>query len=447
MQFLTFEFAAFVMVVLGVYYLWPKWQAFTIIVSSLFFYLFRNPSTNLIFLFWTLFIFFIKDFFWPKRLGKVIVILLAIVPLLISKYTHIGFTPMGISFITFMMISYLLNISSKPRLTLKSIRDFLNYLFFFPHIVSGPIDKPIELIKQMISKVRLQIRNIESGLWLILTGVFLKTVVGNNLGKYVEVVYGNYQVYVGWPLLLAVVFFSFQLYSDFWGYTRIARGIAKLLGIEIAINFCRPYLSKSVTEFWGRWHISLSTWLRENIYFPLGGSRNRHAIRTYTNILVVFIVSGLWHGNTWTFLLWGAMHGFVVVLERLGDKFKRSGISFTPLGILSTYVFVSLSWVLFSFNELTEAINVYISLFNLRLYSSISLISLESNKELQYSLLTGSILIFILTVYEIMTEYSLIHYRLLKPIALYRSIPVVIIILSILFFGIFAEQSFYYAKF
>lgn len=223
--------------------------------------------------------------------------------------------PIGISFFTFQAMSYLFDVYYRKIDTEKSLTNYVLFVSFFPQVISGPISRASELIPQFDKLKLFNYSQGVKGLKLLLRGMFLKVVVADRLGLCVDTIYGNYAYYNGVSCLLASVFYSLQIYCDFAGYSYMAMGIAKTLGIDLINNFNQPYFSQSVTEFWQRWHISLSRWLKDYVYIPLGGSRCRK-IRSYFNIIVTFLVSGIWHGANWTFVVWGLIHGVFQIIEK-----------------------------------------------------------------------------------------------------------------------------------
>jgi alginate O-acetyltransferase complex protein AlgI len=223
--------------------------------------------------------------------------------------------PVGISFYTFQSISYIVDVYRGEVEPARNPIDFALFVAFFPHMVAGPIMRSRDLLPQFQRErhtTRLQIRE---GLWLVLLGFFKKMVIGDNLAPIVDRVFSSGD-HTGATVLLGVYAFAFQIYCDFSGYTDIARGVAKFLGVELMVNFNRPYLARNPSEFWRRWHISLSSWLRDYLYVSLGGNRGGR-LNTYRNLMATMILGGLWHGAAWNFVLWGTYHGLLLVLHRL----------------------------------------------------------------------------------------------------------------------------------
>ena len=226
---------------------------------------------------------------------------------------------MGISFYTFQAASYTIDVFYGKYKPERNYFKLSLFIMFFPQLVAGPIERADRLLGQLFTKHKLELENISQGAKLMLMGYFKKIVIADRASVLVDTIYNSPQEYKGLPLVVATLFFTVQIYCDFSGYTDIARGVAKLMGIDLMINFDRPYFSKNIKEFWRRWHISLSSWLRDYIYIPLGGSRCS-LIKKYRNIMITFLASGLWHGANWTFVLWGGLHGLYQVIGDLKNK-------------------------------------------------------------------------------------------------------------------------------
>ncbi|MCK5170638.1 MAG: MBOAT family protein [Bacteroidales bacterium] len=216
--------------------------------------------------------------------------------------------PVGISFYTFQTISYTVDVYRKKLKPVKNIIDFGFYVSFFPQLVAGPIERSTRLLPQLVQKYNFDYDRVTDGLKLMLWGFFKKIVIADRVAVIVNQVYNNPSDAAGLPLLIGTYLFAFQIYCDFSGYSDIAIGAAQVFGINLMQNFRRPYFAKSIREFWQRWHISLSTWFRDYLYQSLGGSRTTRW-RWYYNIMIVFLISGLWHGGNWTFVIWGGLHG------------------------------------------------------------------------------------------------------------------------------------------
>ena len=263
--------------------------------------------------------------------------------------------PIGISFFTFQAAGYMFDVYFGK---IKAERNFLDYalfISFFPQIAAGPISRAGNLLPQLKNLPAFDYTRAVQGLKCMLWGVFLKTVLADRLGLVVDSVFDNYEFQSGSSCLLAAVLYSFQIYGDFAGYSLMAVGVAKLVGIDLINNFERPYLAASVTEFWRRWHISLSTWLRDYVYIPLGGNRCSK-LRSYLNIMITFLVSGLWHGANWTFVVWGGIHGLFQIAEKaMGlQKCGRGGV-IKALRICLTFVLATFAWIFFRMPTIGDA--------------------------------------------------------------------------------------------
>ena len=255
--------------------------------------------------------------------------------------------PVGISFYSFQAIGYLFDVYYKKIRCEDSILNYLLFVGFFPQVASGPISKGAELLPQLKEQRSFNYQQGVKGLQYLLWGMFLKVVVADRLGIYVDTVYANYVHYSGVTLFVASIFYSFQIYTDFAGYSLMAIGIARTLGVDLINNFRQPYFSVSITDFWRRWHISLSRWLKDYVYIPLGGSRCSK-LKCYRNILITFLVSGLWHGANWTFIIWGMGHGLVQTVEKAMGVGKLSGKMVCDIPrIIFTFFMVNLLWILF----------------------------------------------------------------------------------------------------
>lgn len=278
--------------------------------------------------------------------------------------------PVGISFYTFQTMSYSLDIYQKK---LKPTRDFISFaafVSFFPQLVAGPIERASNLLPQILQKHKFQYQQGIEGLRLIVWGLFKKIVIADNLAPVVNDIFANYTDYSGGTLILGAVYFAFQIYGDFSGYSDIAIGISKLFGFELMSNFKFPYFSRNIGEFWRRWHISLSTWFRDYLYIPLGGSRGSQ-LMAIKNIFIIFLVSGFWHGANWTFLAWGGIHALLFVplfifgvnRKNVDNVVAESKMlpNFREIAMLSiTFVLVTIAWIFFRAESVSHAIS-YIS--------------------------------------------------------------------------------------
>lgn len=272
--------------------------------------------------------------------------------------------PIGISFYTFQTLSYTIDVYRGKLKPTNNILDFALYVSIFPQLVAGPIERATNLLPQLERKRVVDGQMVARGLFLILLGYTKKVGIADSIAPFVDRVFGNPNHQSSTRLLSALYLFSFQIYCDFSGYSDIARGISKLFGIEIMVNFNQPYFSKNITEFWRRWHISLSSWVRDYLYIPLGGNRYGK-VKTYRNIMITMILVGLWHGANWTFVLWGTLHGLYLVIYRfvigqyrskVASHFKLVSTNIRHiLCILFTFQLVALTWIFFRSADLSQA--------------------------------------------------------------------------------------------
>ena len=268
--------------------------------------------------------------------------------------------PVGISFYSFQSLSYTIDVYRGHRSAERHAGIFALYVAFFPQLVAGPIERSTRLLPQFFEKHSFHVNQVTDGLRLILWGLFKKVVIADRVGIYVDEIFNNPGSHEGVPVILGTYFFAFQIYCDFSGYSDIAIGSALILGYRLMNNFDRPYSAASIPEFWRRWHISLSTWFRDYVYFPLGGSRSS-VLRNYYNLMVVFLLSGLWHGANWTFIIWGGLHGFYMIIFRGAGKFREFISSKLPakamrlLSIVLTFHLVCLGWIFFKANSISDA--------------------------------------------------------------------------------------------
>ncbi len=273
--------------------------------------------------------------------------------------------PVGISFYTFQALGYTMDVY---RGTISAETNFIDYALFvsfFPQLVAGPIERTGNIIPQLKTPHKPTLKNFQSGLTLIIWGMMKKVIIADNMAVMVNTAYNNATSHTGAQLMFATVCFAVQIYCDFSAYSDIARGSSRIIGIELMQNFDCPYGAQSIKDFWRRWHISLSTWFKDYLYFPLGGSRKGKA-RTLLNLVIVFMVSGLWHGAAFTFVLWGLLHGIYQVVGSLAMPVKKKIYSVIPekniilqlIRTLSTFVLVCIGWVFFRANSVGDAVYV-----------------------------------------------------------------------------------------
>lgn len=283
--------------------------------------------------------------------------------------------PVGISFYTFQALSYTMDIYRGEIYAEKNFLRYALFVSFFPQLVAGPIERSKNLLKQLAEPKKFSYQNFLEGLLLMLWGYFMKMVLADRIAIFVDTVYGNFPAYGGWYLTVATVLFAFQIYCDFGGYSTIAMGAAKIMGFDLMENFNAPYLARSTSDFWRRWHISLSTWFRDYLYIPMGGNR-KGTFRKYLNLMVVFLVSGLWHGAKWSFVFWGGLNGLwqiigsvtkparVKLTSAVGLHRESFGHKLLQVGI--TFCLICLTWVFFRADRFLDAFQILKSMFQVR---------------------------------------------------------------------------------
>ena len=369
MQFVSFTFLAFLPLVVLINYIFPrKYKYIWLLITSIVFYASIDLKALLVLLATIVFTYFFGLFIEKKRLKPVLIaaVLMEVAALLVFRAgSFLGV--LGISFYMLKAIGYLIDVY---REDVKAEKNFLNlalFISFFPQVVSGPIERAGNMLPQFNYPMTVDFDMLRDGLLEMLWGYILKLVLADRLAIFVNRVYADPAAAPGSIVLLATVFYTFEIYCDFAGYSHIAIGASRILGIDVMKNFDSPYLSTSIAEFWRRWHISLSSWLRDYVYIPLGGNRKGKA-RKYLNILLVFAVSGIWHGTALTFLVWGILHdlyqiaGYLLmpVRDRLVEMFKinRSSFSHRIVTIAGTFILVNLAWVFFRADSLSTAVLV-----------------------------------------------------------------------------------------
>ena len=390
MLFNSFSFLVFFAVVTTGYFVLPhRYRWMLLLVASCIFYMAFIPAYILI-----LFLTIAIDYYagikieenknGRKQVYLIISIVSTCLVLIVFKYANFIFVnindlaqflhwnyslpllgiilPIGLSFHTFQSLSYVIEVYRGKQKAEKNFGIYSLYVMFYPQLVAGPIERPQNLLHQFYTEHRFEYARVTAGLQRMLWGFIKKIVVADNLAFYVNKVYDAPHSYSGLVFVVATVFFAVQIYCDFSGYSDIAIGCAQVMGFTLMTNFKNPYFSLSVTEFWSRWHISLSTWFRDYVYIPLGGNRVGRA-KWVRNILITFLISGFWHGANWTYIIWGFLHGMYVVLgvwvDTLCKRIPLSrGKSVVLVGMrwLSTFVLVSVAWVFFRAKTVGDAL-------------------------------------------------------------------------------------------
>lgn len=392
MTFNSFLFLLFFPVVVSVYFMMPhKWRWAWLLLASCCFYMAFIPIYILV-----MFLLVIIDYTaallierhqgWQRKMIVVISIVSTCSVLFVFKYFDFFnmsaafladyfdyqysvknlslILPLGLSFHTFQSLGYVIDVYRGTQKAQRHMGIYAVYVMFFPQLVAGPIERARHLVPQFFEKHHFDAVRVSSGLKLMLWGLFQKVVIADRLAILVNQVYANPSEYNGLGLMLATVFFAFQIYCDFSGYSDIAIGAAEVMGFQLVRNFRQPYLATSIADFWHRWHISLSTWFRDYVYLSLGG--NRVSVRRWQlNILITFVISGLWHGANWTFLVWGALHGLYYLFSRMTSSARQRIVHLIGLSRLSfgykawqmgvTFALVCFAWIFFRANHLTDA--------------------------------------------------------------------------------------------
>lgn len=320
------------------------------------------------------------------------------------------FLPLGISFYTFELISYTVDVYQEKIKPVERLWDFCFYISFFPHLVAGPIVRPAELIPQIRSKISLTREDLGKGTFLIITGLLKKAVISDFISSnFVDRVFDNPSLFSGVENLFAVYGYALQIYCDFSGYSDMAIGIALLIGYKLPVNFRSPYKATSITDFWRRWHISLSSWLKDYLYIPLGGNR-KGKFRQYINLFITMLLGGLWHGASWKFIFWGAMHGTGLAVEKMMQsiiKVRSTAILKLLTGIL-TFHFICFCWIFFRASSFSSGIMV-LEQIGSSLNPELFLPVLTGYKNVFAFCLLGFLLHFIPTIYKEKAEWLVVR--------------------------------------
>lgn len=495
MQFTSLNFLIFFLIISTIYFIIPhKFRWFWLLICSYLFYMSDNPkyvifivlSTIITYLSGLLIenankirdekksiqikkilvfasissnlgiLFLFKYFnFFNASLARVLNIFSVSIHMPSFKYL----LPLGISFYTLQALSYIIDVYRKDIVAEKNLGKLAVFVSFFPQVVAGPIEKSKNMLHQFDEKHTFDYDRVKNGLLLMLWGVFVKIVISDRLAILVNTVYSDPSKYKGFIIVIATVFFTFQIYLDFMSYSDIARGAAEVLGFKITNNFKQPYLSKSIKEFWSRWHISLTSWFKDYLYFPLGGNRKGKS-KTYFNIMIVFLVSGLWHGATFNFIVWGGLHGFYQIAAYLLKPFKvwvietfkikTKVFSFKFLQVLITFILVNFAWIFFKADSFFSAITVIKNslYFNPWVFSNGSIFKLGLDiKDFLISII-GIILVIMV---DLMHRKISLRIQLSKQNILFRWATYIVAVLVVLILGMYGPgysmQQFIYSQF
>lgn len=473
MLFNSFEFLIFFPIVFILYWILNKkalkWQNLLILIASYFFYSCWDWRFVFLLAFSTLLDFYTGNkIFKAQRIGsKKIWLWISVVVNLgflgFFKYynffidsfanllTNFGLTPhyptlniilpVGISFYTFHGLSYVIDIYYNRFKPTRNFVDYALFVSFFPLLVAGPIERAKHLLPQIQSKRKFDYDLFVEGITQMIWGFFKKVVIADRVAAVVNQVYSSPGEYGNYNLAIATVFFAIQIYCDFSGYSDIAIGAGKTMGFRLLKNFNMPYFSKSLNEFWKKWHISLTSWFRDYFYIPMGGNR-KGEIRTYFNIFIVFVVSGLWHGAAFTFIIWGAIHGLMLMIERYLKPYLRFGkVKNDPLfglaSVIFTFTIVCVGWVFFRADSLADSIEILKGMVNFQSNNK-SFFELGLSKdEFKLSI--------VLIIFLFLTEYIHKNYNLFSVIRGmnygFKYAVYLFILFVILIFGIYGGDS------
>lgn len=447
MLFNSLHFLIFFPIVVGMYYLIPqKVRAYWLLAASYYFYMCWNAKYVVLLLFSTI-VTYVSGILLERcgrgdieekrkrRRRKLCVaasFILNLSVLFIFKYLDFGIEslnrilgylhislnapsfdlllPVGISFYTFQALGYTVDVYRGEIYAEKNFFRYALFVSFFPQLVAGPIERSRNLLRQLDRPAKPKFDSFREGVLLMLWGYFMKVVLADRIAVFVDTVYGDFETYTGVYLIVATLLFAVQIYCDFSGYSVIALGAAKILGIQLMENFDAPYLSASVAEFWRRWHISLSGWFRDYLYIPLGGNR-KGKIRKYVNLLVTFGVSGLWHGADWSYVIWGLLNG---VWQIIGDVLtplkkkmvglldvKKDSLSHKCIRVATTFFLVDLAWVFFRADSAFSALRIIKRMFtaeNHWVWFDGSLFTCGLNRQNFTLMIWGILLLFVVDI-------------------------------------------------
>ena len=474
MLFNSFTFLIFFPIVTILYYVLPhKYRWIHLLIASCIFYMFFIPAYIFILLI-TITIDYFAGIYIEKSKGNarkrwlIISIISTCLVLFVFKYfnffntnfkaiselLHLNYPirfiniilPIGLSFHTFQSLSYVIEVYRGNQKAEKHFGIYSLYVMFYPQLVAGPIERPQNMLHQFYEKHEFKYTNIVEGLKLILWGLFKKVVIADRLAIYVNAVYNNPEHHTAITLLLATLFFAFQIYCDFSGYSDIAIGSARAMGFKLMTNFNRPYFSKSIAEFWKRWHISLSTWFRDYLYISLGGNRVSKP-RWLFNLFITFLISGLWHGANWTYVLWGSVNGVYLITPHLYNSSKKNSrikrslyVTKTIVKVISTFLLICFAWIFFRANSTYDAFEIIHRI----IYSNGPLF-IGNIRDLIY----GFTFLILIVIVEMIEEYHLFNSLSLLHHSNYlvRHATYISLCLLILLFGVFGGGQFIYFQF
>jgi len=354
--------------------------------------------------------------------------------------------PLGISFYTFRSLSYIIDVYWGKTAVEKNFTIFALYVSFFPSLLAGPIDRAAGLIKQFRTEQRWDMQRIAAGVQLMLWGLFKKVVIADRIAPYVDSIFNQMPQHSGTSYLITAYLYAFQIYCDFSGYSDMAIGSAKVLGFDLMQNFNLPYISRSIADFWRRWHISLSTWFRDYLYIPLGGNRQGIS-RTYINLLITMLVCGLWHGAAWTFVIWGGLHGAMLCLSRFTNRFRDKlykqlqipPVIVTVIKLTITFHIVCVLWIFFRANTVSDALTFYCN--------SVSGIQFSFSAIDSFIKISDLILVMVFLILMLVYEKGKISHLNWATHYVYNVIVLASVFWAIVVWGSFNTKQFIYFQF
>ena len=482
MLFNSLQFVLFFIVVTTLYYALPwRWRWKLLLAASCYFYMAFIPAYIFI-LFTTILIDYVMGIMIAQSVGRKRFIYLQVsivstcLVLFVFKYcaffgmtvrqlqgllgadqsfpiTHI-ILPIGLSFHTFQSLSYVIEVYRGKQQPERNFGIYSLYVMFYPQLVAGPIERPQNLLHQLYDDHQFELLNLTRGLFLIAWGLFQKMVIADRSAVYVNEVYNHWQAQSGLALLFATILFAVQIYADFAGYSCIAIGCARVMGIQLMTNFNHPYFSTSFSEFWRRWHISLSTWFRDYVFIPLGGNRVSMS-RHYVNLLITFSICGLWHGANWTFVLWGVYNGLLLIFEShfksLGWHYPRNvaGKIFRRMVVL---VCICFGWILFRAQSLHDALAIVYRIVTQTSFSVWSIGGAIAQFASDFTSvaidMTTFMLIAVMFTIELGEEYGFQNARELFYTSLkYQFAATIVLFEAVMFFGVLRPMAFIYFQF
>jgi D-alanyl-lipoteichoic acid acyltransferase DltB (MBOAT superfamily) len=483
MLFNSLEFLLFLPLVVALYFTLPvKWRWLLLLVASYFFYMSWKAEYAILILFTTLVDYSVAIKIGnelSKRKKKNWLLLSILVNLgMLAGFKYLNFfsesanallqasnsgyafplyqilLPVGISFFIFQSLSYTIDVYRGIRKPEKHFGKFALYVSFFPQLVAGPIERSTSLLPQINNPRTFSEQNLISGLKLMLWGFFKKLVIADRLGMFVALIYENPAEYNGIPVLLATLLFAIQLYCDFSGYTDIARGSARILGYELMINFNRPLIATSLRDFWNRWHISLTTWFRDYLLYSLPYIKDKKIVQAkiYRNLVITFLLMGLWHGAAWTFVLFGLFHGIMLVLETITEKpvagfYERTGINKFPvlkktIGIIYMISLVVFSLFFFRANNLSDSMLLLSNAFDFS-NTAEAMKAILKNLEVVFGLM---MIVILLWAEHFHAKHNLAKVIASKPMII-RWTAYIGFIFFVLLFGVLHQEKFIYFQF